>query len=142
MPNAQNNELADAATPGPTILVVDDEVLVRLAIADYLRECGYKVFEADGVAEAKSVLAADVGVEVLFTDVQMPGSEDGFALAVWTREHHPSVQVIITSGWVGANQKASELCHEGPIVHKPYDNDAVLRRIQKLVQTAPQAPKN
>lgn len=134
MPDTAPSQLAEAETPAPTILVVEDEILARLAISDYLRECGYKVFEAGDVAEAKSVLGADVGVEVVFTDVQMPGSEDGFALATWIREHHPTVQVIITSGWVAADRKARELCHEGPIVHKPYEHDAVLRRIQELVR--------
>jgi DNA-binding response OmpR family regulator len=134
MPHTATNQPDEADISAPTILVVEDEVLVRLAISDYLRECGYKVFEAGDVAEAKSVLAADVGVDVVFTDVQMPGAEDGFALAAWTREHNPAVQVIITSGWSGADRKARDLCHDGPIMPKPYEQDAVLRRIQELVR--------
>ncbi len=135
VPDLATIEPANAETP-PTVLVVEDEVLVRLAVADYLRECGYRVFEASEVEEAKSVLAAEVGVDVVFTDVQMPGPADGFALAVWVREHYPSVHVIITSGWAGADERARALCHEGPIVPKPYEHSAVLRRIQELMRKA------
>ncbi len=122
--------------PSPTILVVEDEVLVRLALADYLRECGYKVFEASDVVEARSILAAEVAPDVVFSDVQMPGAEDGFALARWIRAHHPDVEVILTSGLSGAADKARDLCHEGPIVPKPYDRESVLRHIQDLLRKA------
>jgi CheY-like chemotaxis protein len=72
-----------------TILVVEDEVLIRLPLAEYLRECGYRVFEASNVAEAKAVLDADTPVDLVFSDVNMPGNENGFALAVWIRQRHP-----------------------------------------------------
>jgi CheY-like chemotaxis protein len=129
-----------SSEPSPTILVVEDEVLVRLAIADYLRECGYKVFEASDVVEARAILAAEVAPDVVFSDVQMPGAEDGFALARWIREHHPDVQVILTSGLAGAADKAQDLCHEGPMVPKPYDREAVLRYIQDLLRKARAKP--
>jgi CheY-like chemotaxis protein len=62
--------------------VVEDEVLVRLVIADYLRECGYKVYEAVNAGEAVAMLQApEVFINVVFSDVQMPGTMDGFALA-------------------------------------------------------------
>jgi CheY-like chemotaxis protein len=64
-----------------TILVVEDEVLIRLPLAEYLRDCGYSVFEASNVAEAKAVLDADTPVDLVFSDVNMPGNENGFALA-------------------------------------------------------------
>lgn len=133
--------VSDAANPSlvasntiPTILVVEDEVLVRLAIADYLRDCGYKVFEAGNVAEAKSVLNADASVDLVFSDVQMPGGETGFDLAVWVRRHYPAIRVIITSGLPNAAEKARDVCHEGPVVAKPYDHDFVLVRIQALLR--------
>jgi DNA-binding response OmpR family regulator len=128
---------ANAGAP-PCVLVVEDEVLLRLAIADYLRECGLQVFEACDAREAKAVLGANAGVDVVFSDVQMPGEEDGFALARWVREHHPSVQVILTSGWLAASDKARDLCHSGPVMQKPYEEEAVLQRIQDLMRKARQ----
>jgi DNA-binding response OmpR family regulator len=77
-----------------TILVVEDEVLIRMPLADYLRECGYQVFEAAGVTEAKAVLDAGTPVDLVFTDVNQ---ENGFMLASWVRQHHPRTQVLVTS---------------------------------------------
>jgi CheY-like chemotaxis protein len=68
--------------PGPsqTILVVEDEVLIRLVIAEYLRECGYKVYEAAHADEALAVLQSpDVPIDIVFSDVVMPGRMDGSA---------------------------------------------------------------
>ena len=76
-----------------TILVVEDEVLIRLPLAEYLRDCGYRVFEASNVAEAKAVLDADTPVDLVFSDVNMPGNENGFALAVWIRHDLPSMKL-------------------------------------------------
>ena len=128
---------SDAASVQPVILVVEDEVLVRLAIADYLRDCGYRVLEAASGDEAVSVLAsADLAVDVVFSDVQMPGTRDGFALAHWVRKNRPGVRVVLTSGWAGAAAKAGELCHDGPMVTKPYDHAAVLRWIREMLGRA------
>jgi DNA-binding NtrC family response regulator len=81
-----------------TILVVEDEVHIRMLVAEYLRECGYQVFEAAGVAEAKALLDADTPVDLVFTDVNPASEENGFVLASWVRQHHPGIQVLLTSG--------------------------------------------
>jgi CheY-like chemotaxis protein len=105
----------------PTILVVEDEVLVRFVLAEHLRDCGYKVVEAGGAAEAVTVLEAGVPVDLVFTDVQMPGAMDGFGLSRWVRQHHPEVRVVLTSGHTQLARQAGELCHDGPFLPKPYD---------------------
>jgi DNA-binding response OmpR family regulator len=119
-----------------TILVVEDEVLIRLPLAEYLRDCGYRVFEASNVAEAKAVLDADTPVDLVFSDVNMPGNENGFALAVWIRQLHPNTKVILTSGIANATEKAEGLCEDGPLLAKPYSQDVVLQRIQSLLRQA------
>lgn len=64
------------------ILVVDDEILIRHVIADYLRGGGYEVIEASDADEAVGLLRqAEIEIDVVFSDVQMPGSMDGFSLA-------------------------------------------------------------
>jgi CheY-like chemotaxis protein len=117
-----------------TVLVVEDEVLVRLALADFLRDCGYKVVEAANAQEAiQALTASDQPVSVVFSDVNMPGEMDGFSLASWVRKHKPDVKILLTSGHAHAAQIASELCEAGPLVPKPYQYSNVFSRIKRLL---------
>jgi CheY-like chemotaxis protein len=125
-----------------TILIVEDEVLIRLPLAEYLRDCGYRVFEASNVAEAKAVLDADTPVDLVFSDVNMPGNETGFALASWIRQRHPDTKVLLTSGIANATRKAEDLCEDGPLLAKPYSHALVLQRIQSLLRNAKRRQSN
>lgn len=124
------------STGGNSILVVDDEVLIRLDLADYLRECGYRVHEAASAAEAIAVLQGGHSIDLVFSDVQMPGEMDGFGLAQWVRTHCPGVQVILTSGIVRAVEEAQDLCEHGPIERKPYHHSQLLVRIKTALAQA------
>ena len=86
---------ADAAAP--VILVVEDEVLLRLAAAQHLREAGCEVLEARTADEALRLLE-QADVDVVFSDITTPGSMDGLQLADWLREHRPEVGTVLTSG--------------------------------------------
>ena len=121
-----------------TILVVDDEVIIRTAISEYLRDCGYKVIEAASVDEAVLVLKqAEITVHIVLSDVEMPGARDGFALAQWVREHRPTLQVILAGSAARATKAAGELCNSGPMLAKPYDPQIVLDQIKRLLATKP-----
>ena len=85
----------DAAAP--VILVVEDEVLVRLAVTQHLRQAGYEVLEARNADEALRLLAK-ADVDAVFSDIATPGSMDGLQLADWLREHRPEVGTVLTSG--------------------------------------------
>jgi CheY-like chemotaxis protein len=117
-----------------TVLVVEDEVLIRLTVADYLRECGFHVLEAATADEAVRVLAAEVEVDIVFSDIQMPGSMDGFALARWIRDHHPHVRVLLTSGLGRTTAVARDLCEENPLMPKPYDHGSLLERLKDMLR--------
>jgi CheY-like chemotaxis protein len=119
--------------PRPTVLVVEDEVLIRMSVADYLRECGYRVVEAGNGDEALAVLESDTHIDILFSDVQMPGSIDGFGLSRWVRRERRAVKVILTSGVAHAAESAGDLCEEGPMLAKPYDHADLERRIRTLL---------
>jgi CheY-like chemotaxis protein len=116
-----------------TVLVVEDEVLVRMVIADYLRECGYRVIEAGSAAEAITVLQSPERVDIVFSDIQMPGDMDGFGLAQWVRRNQPWLKMLLTSGNARSANMAGDLCEGGPLEEKPYHPQSVLARIQKLL---------
>ena len=85
--------------PGlPAILVVDDEVLIRLAIVEKLRSAGLMVVEAANGDEALLILKTANTIGLVITDVHMPGDTDGFALVAWLRHEMPHIKVIIMSG--------------------------------------------
>ena len=116
------------------ILVVEDEVLIRMPLAEHLRDCGYRVWEAASVSEAKSVMNSAPRVDLVFTDVNLIGGENGFTLANWVREHHPTTKVLLTSGVANAAEKANELCADSPLVAKPYSYSGVLQKIHALLR--------
>ena len=117
-----------------TVLVVEDEVLIRVVIAEYLRECGFKVVEAVNADEALLVLQhAELTIDVVFSDIEMPGSMDGFALSKWVRANRPGTEVILAGSPGRAAHAAGDLCEEGPMLAKPYDHQVVLDRIRRLL---------
>lgn len=122
------------ANPVPeTILVVEGEVYIRMIISEYLRGCGYKVIEAASADEAVTLLQSpDIPVDVVFSDIKMPGSMDGFALSQWIRAHRPGVDVILAGSVTRAVNAATELCDEGTLP-KPYEPQIVADRIRRLI---------
>jgi CheY-like chemotaxis protein len=122
-----------SASPKRTVLVVEDDILVRLTIADHLRGAGYIVFEAPNAAEAAAVFASGERVDVMFTDVQMPGAMDGLMLARWVQEHYPGTPVLVTSGKGGA-AISSGVIADGAFFSKPYRLEAVANRIRSLLE--------
>jgi DNA-binding NtrC family response regulator len=116
-----------------TILLVEDEVLVRMPIAHYLRDCGYKVIEAANADEAMTVLMhKETVVNIVFSDIEMPGAVDGFGLAKWIREHRPGLDVLLAGTVPRAIQNAEQLCEQGS-VPKPYDAKIVHDHIKRLL---------
>jgi CheY-like chemotaxis protein len=96
------------------ILVVEDEPLIRFAIAEALREEGGSVIEAATADEAWRYLSGGEPVDLIFTDHRMPGSMTGAQLAVQVRRQYPSVEVVVTSGAFDASEWTE------PIKKKPY----------------------
>jgi len=121
---------SNSSTPQPhlpTILVVEDDVLVRLVTVEFLEDSGFKVVETSNAADAINVLTTDGPIDVVFSDVQMPGEMDGLGLARWISREKPEVKVLLTSGKV-PDQPGQ------PVVAKPYDMEAVARRLKAMVQ--------
>src|SRR5215831_14651488 len=107
-----------------TVLVVEDEVLIRLMVADELRKQGFNVVEASDAEEARSVLQSAIPVHLLLTDLQLPGNFDGMALASLVHASFPAIKIIVASG------RLPETSLHG-IAHaafsKPYEVTAMVR---------------
>jgi CheY-like chemotaxis protein len=124
---------SDAPTRPATIAVVEDEVFVRIMIAEYLRDRGLRVIEAGSAEEAIRMLRANEHVDLVFSDVQMPGSLDGFGLAQWIRREQPDVKIILVSGMARSVTAAGERGEEDTPMGKPYEPEEVEQRIWKLL---------
>ncbi len=120
--------------PMPTILVVDDELVIRMAVADHLKDCGFLVIEACDAEEAIEVLRAVPSVALVFSDVRMPGPMDGLGLAGWLAEHRPGLPVVLATGDLGKTVAAEELCGAHFFL-KPYSFEGVARKVRELLGT-------
>ncbi|MPY74026.1 MAG: response regulator [Alphaproteobacteria bacterium] len=116
------------------ILILESDIIVRTEIAEYLRDCGYKVIEAVTGDEAMIMLdAPGVRIKAILADVKAAGSTDGFGLARWIRTNRHEINVILTGTVEKAAKEAGDLCEDGPILSKPYDPQVVLDRIKRLL---------
>jgi len=98
------------------VLVAEDDVLVRVALAEELRAIGFAVIEASCADDALAYIRAGGKVDLVFSDIQMPGMLDGRQLAELIARDHPGIPVILTSGDTQLGASVST----GPFVAKPY----------------------
>jgi CheY-like chemotaxis protein len=108
-------------------LIVDSEIVVRHALADYLRQCGYRVVEAATTDEAMLALAeASLSIDIVFCDISVKGSRSGFELATWVRQNRPELEVRLAASVEGAAKEAATLCESGPHEARPYEPQSVI----------------
>lgn len=118
---------------GPVILVAEDEVMIRLGVAEHLREAGFMVIEAANGQEARAVTEAGVDIDLLFSDIDMPAL-DGIGLAQWMLLNRPDTPVVLTSGLASALVTAKTACpHVKAFVNKPYGYEAVTDTLRKII---------
>jgi len=113
------------------VLIVEDEPLVRMMVIELFEDEGFEVLEAADGDQALAIFRERRDVGLLFTDVEMPGSLDGYALARWAEVNRPAVKTVIVSG--RAMPRAGDLPEGAAFVGKPYDHDDVMRRIQTMM---------
>jgi CheY-like chemotaxis protein len=114
----------------PTVLVVDDNPILRLTLAQEISHAGFRVREAATADEAETVLQAGADIDLIVTDVEMPGRHDGLALAMFVRSHYPNTPVIVVSGRVPQVRAASVA---DAFFSKPYDVGSVIQRVAALL---------
>jgi two-component system, response regulator PdtaR len=117
--------------PVPVVLIVEDEPFVRIIVAEFLLENGLKVLEAENAEKALSVLNHRSDVELLFTDINMPGKLDGLALAKEVHERWPDILLMLTSG--RERLGGLEIPDSGEFIAKPYSLDEVADKIHELL---------
>lgn len=121
------------------VLLVEGDIAVRHPLAEYLRSCGFTVYEASTGDEAQQFLqSAQTPVDIVLADMTTPGS--GFELRQWISEHALKVDVILAGSVQKAVERAGTLCNEGPALAKPWDHHLVLEHIRQVV--ARRSPKN
>src|ERR1700709_1171384 len=89
---------SDTPAVPPTVLIVEDEMMLRMRAVDLVEDAGFTPVEAINADEALSILESRSDIELLFTDIQMPGSMDGLKLAHAVHERWPLIKIILVSG--------------------------------------------
>jgi response regulator RpfG family c-di-GMP phosphodiesterase len=128
------NRNSKSANNVKTVLVLDGDALVRMPVVQYLRDCGYRVVEAATTEEAIAILQkTDIPVDLVLSEIEIPGSMNGFGFAQWARSVRPELQILLAGTPGRTVQNAAELCEAGPLLMKPYDHKIVLDRIKRLL---------
>ncbi|MFA5958752.1 two-component system response regulator [Hyphomicrobium sp.] len=114
--------------------MIEDIVLVRMALAAYLRDCGYRVVEAATTDEALRVIEqAPVTVDVVFSAVEVEGALSPFTLTQWLRKNRREIKIVMAGTPKSASAAAGRLCEEGPHLKKPYEPQIVENYIRRLL---------
>jgi signal transduction histidine kinase/DNA-binding response OmpR family regulator len=125
---------------GETVLVVDDEPTVRMLVADLLQDAGYRVMEAADGPEGLKILQTDVRVDLLITDVGLPGGMNGRQVADAGRIMRPGLQVLFITGY--AENAAVGNGHLEPgmqVMTKPFSIEALAKKVREMIDASAQA---
>ena len=125
--------MTDPTDPSePYALVVDDDGLIRMDAMDILRGAGFSTFEASDGDKAMALLAREHDLIVLlFTDVQMPGSRDGFAVARETAQRWPHIAIVVASGQ--AHPGPGDMPEGACFINKPFTAEMVHDHLQDIL---------
>jgi two-component system, response regulator PdtaR len=128
---AKRDSLPGCRLAPATILLVEDEVLVRMTLADQLRGAGYRVLEASNANEALDLLRdRSQAVRLLLSDIQMPGKRDGLELALAVRFQYPDIKIVLTSA---QSFSTSHWADTDGFFPKPYDAKRLIEHIKMLL---------
>jgi len=125
-----DDSAAGIRAPPETILFVEDDALVRMDMAEFLRECGYRVHEAADADEAIAELQSKFAVDLVFTDINLGEGMNGLELAAWTLNNRPGVKVLVTTG-ASRVDLPPEIVE--PLLAKPYTGRDLLDRVKEAL---------
>jgi CheY-like chemotaxis protein len=123
--------MSEAESGRLVVLVVEDEMFLRMTAVDMIQSVGFEVLQAGTADEAISILETRDDIQIMFTDVQMPGSMDGLKLARAVRGRWPPIKIVATSGQVHVTK--DDLPEGGRFLPKPYTTFQLASTLQQLV---------
>ncbi len=113
------------------VLVVEDDPLIRMGAVDLVTAAGYEALEARDADAAIAILEMRTDIDLVFTDVQMPGTMDGIKLAHYIRERWPPVRIMVASG--AAILAESDLPIGSLFFSKPYNDTAITDTMARML---------
>jgi len=113
------------------VLVVEDEMLLRLRAVDMVEDAGYTSVEAVDADEAVAILESRSDIALLLTDIQMPGSMDGLKLAHWVHERWPPIKIILVSGQLKLT--TIDIPANSRFFGKPLEAGEMIAQMQKMI---------
>ncbi len=117
------------------ILVVEDEPRGRRIALRILQKLGYKTLEAENADMARTIIESGEPIDLLFSDILMPGKMNGEMLGVWVGEHYPQIKVVLTSGFSKDRADAGpDQARPFPLVRKPYSIDKLAKQIRTTLE--------
>ena len=116
------------------VLVVEDEALIRMTIADAMRNIGLHVYEAANAQQALSILEQRGNMGLMFTDIDMLGHMNGIGLSLMVRDRWPPIRIFIASG--KRRPSPDEIPAKAEFLDKPYDVEAVAANIRNILAAA------
>jgi CheY-like chemotaxis protein len=120
-----------------SVLVVEDESIIRMLMVDALEDAGFHVIEAATGEAGLRALDHFPDLKALLTDIEMPGTVDGLALARMVHERHPETALIIMSG--RQRPEAKELPRNAKFFRKPYTQAEIVAALHQLIRKSPEA---
>ena len=120
-----------ALTPVTNVLVVEDEMVLRMRAVDIVEDAGFKAVEAVNADEALAILESRSDISLLFSDIQMPGSIDGLKLAHAVHERWPAIKIILVSGEV--NLADADKPAHSRFFGKPLEMKQMIAELQEMV---------
>src|ERR1700733_4194191 len=115
----------------PTVLIVEDEMLLRMRAVDIVEDAGYTPVEATNADDALAILESRSDIELLFTDIQMPGSIDGLKLAYAVHERWPLIKIILVSGQLKLPDEDKPV--DSRFFGKPLEIQQMIAEIQDMI---------
>jgi signal transduction histidine kinase/CheY-like chemotaxis protein len=140
LPRARDNAERDEPAPrgkGETVLAVDDDDAWRQLATRQLAELGYGVRAAESAAAALALLEAEPGIDLVFSDVAMPGRLDGRGLARQIRTRWPRIKVVLASGLARAKVFDGSVAPDTPFLTKPYRKEDLARTLREVLDAPP-----
>ena len=123
--------MSNAVAEPSVVLVVEDDLLLRMDAADIVRNAGFDVIEAGSADAAIAILEANRNIHLVFTDIQMPGAMDGLKLARFVKDRWPPIKIMATSGLIKIS--GDDLPPGGRFLPKPYSPAEVIRTLRELL---------